>query len=44
MAFLADVNTAGGMSFLLAAGGMAAGSLLTQRSHPPVLLQKEEPA
>ena len=35
VAFIADVNVAGLLSFILAAGGMVFGSLLTQRSHPP---------
>ena len=33
--FITDVNTAGILSFTLAAVGMIAGSLLTQRSSPP---------
>jgi SSS family solute:Na+ symporter len=33
--FIADVNTAGLLSFSLAALGMVAGSLMTQRSSPP---------
>lgn len=40
--FLADVNISGFLSFVLAALGMIVGSLLTQRSHPPVLLQSKE--
>jgi SSS family solute:Na+ symporter len=39
MLFLVDVNVSGLMSFVLAVLGMILGSLLTQRSHPPVLLQ-----
>ena len=38
MIFLTDVNISGFLSFVLAAGGMVFGSLLTQRSHPPVQL------
>ncbi len=38
MIFLTDVNVSGFLSFVLAAGGMILGSLLTQRSHPPVML------
>jgi SSS family solute:Na+ symporter len=33
--FLVDVNVSGFLSFFLAALGMVAGSLLTQKSHPP---------
>ncbi len=40
--FLVDVNVSGFLSFLLAALGMVIGSLLTQRSHPPVLLTVPE--
>jgi SSS family solute:Na+ symporter len=36
LAFIADVNIAGLLSFVLAAAGMVLGSLLTQRSHPPI--------
>jgi Na+(H+)/acetate symporter ActP len=39
MLFIVDVNVSGLMSFVLAVHGMVIGSLLTQRSHPPVLLQ-----
>ena len=39
---LLDVNVSGFLSFALAAAGMIAGSLLTQRSHPPVLLTPPE--
>lgn len=38
MIFLTDVNISGFLSFVLAGGGMVFGSLLTQRSHPPVQL------
>ncbi|HTY37718.1 MAG TPA: sodium:solute symporter family protein [Bacteroidota bacterium] len=37
--FLVDVNFSGLMSFVLAVIGMVAGSLATQRSHPPIVLQ-----
>lgn len=40
--FLIDVNVSGFLSFVLATFGMIAGSLLTQRSHPPVVLQTRE--
>jgi SSS family solute:Na+ symporter len=36
--FLIDVNVSGFLSFFLAALGMIVGSLLSQRSHPPVTL------
>ncbi len=36
---LVDVNVSGFLSFFLAAAGMIAGSLATQKSHPPVNLQ-----
>ncbi len=36
--FLTDVNISGFLSFFLAAGGMVIGSLLTQRTYPPVRL------
>jgi hypothetical protein len=39
---LLDVNVSGFLSFALAAAGMIGGSLLTQRSHPPVLLTPPE--
>ncbi len=42
MRFLIDVNVSGLMSFVLAVLGMIVGSLLTQRSHPPVLLQAQK--
>jgi SSS family solute:Na+ symporter len=42
--FLADVNVAGLLSYLLAVAGMVMGSLLTQRSHPPSPLPAEETA
>ncbi len=38
MLFLVDVNISGLLSFILAVAGMVAGSLLTQKSHPPVAL------
>jgi SSS family solute:Na+ symporter len=40
--FLIDVNISGFLSFVLAVLGMITGSLLTQRSHPPVVLQTRE--
>ncbi len=40
--FLVDVNISGFMSFVLAALGMIAGSVLTQQSHPPVRLESKE--
>jgi len=40
MLWLVDVNISGFLSFVLAAAGMFAGSLLTQRSHPPVPLEQ----
>ncbi len=40
--FLVDVNVSGFLSFFLAAGGMVLGSLLTQRSYPPVQLAVKE--
>jgi Na+/proline symporter len=42
LAFAADVNIAGLLSFILAAAGMVLGSLLTQRSHPPRQLPQGE--
>jgi len=36
MRFLADVNISGFLSFFLAVLGMIIGSLLTQRTHPPI--------
>ena len=36
--FLVDVNLSGFLSFFLAVAGMGVGSLLTQKSHPPVRL------
>ncbi len=36
--FLADVNVAGFLTFVLAVLGMVVGSLATQRSHPPRIL------
>jgi SSS family solute:Na+ symporter len=38
MLFLVDVNISGFLSFFLAVAGMIVGSLLTQKSHPPVPL------
>jgi len=38
LAFIADVNIAGILSFLLAAFGMIVGSLISQRTSPPKLL------
>ena len=40
--FLIDVNISGFLSFVLAVAGMIIGSLMTQRSHPPVLLTAPE--
>jgi Na+/proline symporter len=37
---LTDVNISGFLSFVLAAGGMIVGSLVTQKSHPPRLIVK----
>jgi len=42
MLFLIDVNFSGLMSFILAVLGMIVGSLLSQRSHPPVVLQAQK--
>jgi SSS family solute:Na+ symporter len=42
LSFLTDVNTAGFLSFLLAALGMILGSLATQRSSPPKVLVPKE--
>jgi len=36
--FLLDVNISGFLSFVLAALGMVIGSLLTQRTHPPIVI------
>ncbi len=36
--FLVDVNVSGFLSFVLAATGMIAGSLMTQKSHPAVVV------
>jgi SSS family solute:Na+ symporter len=41
MHFLTDVNIAGLLSFVLGAGGMLFGSLLTQRSSPPRIMTTE---
>ena len=40
--WLVDVNVSGFLSFVLASAGMVIGSLLTQKSHPPVPLELEE--
>jgi SSS family solute:Na+ symporter len=40
--FVTDVNTAGLLSFLLAALGMILGSLATQRASPPRILAPKE--
>jgi len=40
--FLVDVNVSGLLSFFLAALGMVVGSLLTQKSHPPIRLPQLE--
>jgi SSS family solute:Na+ symporter len=42
MLFLVDVNVSGFLSFVLAAIGMVVGSLATQRSHPPLLINSKE--
>jgi SSS family solute:Na+ symporter len=42
MLFLVDVNVSGFLSFVLAAIGMVVGSLVTQRSHPPLLINSKE--
>lgn len=39
--FMTDVNISGFLSFFLAVMGMIVGSLLTQRSYPPVQLNQE---
>ena len=39
--FMTDVNISGFLSFFLAAAGMIVGSLLTQRSHPPIQINQE---
>jgi Na+/proline symporter len=44
LSFVTDVNTAGFLSFLLAALGMVFGSLATQRLSPPVHLAPKEVA
>ncbi len=44
LAFVADVNVAGFLSFFLAVAGMVGGSLLTQKRYPPVVLNAEEHA
>jgi SSS family solute:Na+ symporter len=43
LAFLTDINIAGLLSYVLALLGMIAGSLLTQRSHPPRHLTQKGP-
>jgi SSS family solute:Na+ symporter len=40
--FLVDVNISGFLSFVLAVVGMIVGSLMTQQSHPPILLTPPE--
>jgi Na+/proline symporter len=40
--FLVDVNVSGFLSFVLAGVGMVAGSLLTQKTHPPILIGAEK--
>jgi SSS family solute:Na+ symporter len=42
LAFIADVNIAGLLSFVLAAAGMLLGSLLTQRSSPPAPIMERQ--
>jgi|WetSurMetagenome_2_1015567.scaffolds.fasta_scaffold83176_2 solute:Na+ symporter, SSS family len=42
LSFITDVNVAGLLSFLLAAGGMVFGSLATQRLSPPIHLTSTE--
>jgi SSS family solute:Na+ symporter len=39
ISFLVDVNISGFLSFLLAASGMILGSLVSQRTHPPIALE-----
>lgn len=41
MQFLTDVNISGFLSFFLAVLGMIVGSLLTQKTHPPVQINPE---
>lgn len=40
--FITNVNTAGLLSFILAAAGMYFGSVLTQKSDPPIKINEEE--
>jgi solute:Na+ symporter, SSS family len=40
--FITDVNVSGLLSFILALAGMVIGSLLTQKTHPPIKLRPEE--
>jgi len=40
--WLVDVNISGFLSFVLASAGMVVGSLLTQKTHPPIPLDLEE--
>ena len=42
LSFLLDVNVSGFLSFVLAGIGMVAGSLLTQKTHPPILIGAEK--
>jgi SSS family solute:Na+ symporter len=42
LGFIADVNVSGVLSFVLAFAGMVIGSLLTQKSCPPVRLSREQ--
>jgi hypothetical protein len=42
MLFLVDVNVSGILAFILAPLGMIIGSLVTQKSDPPVSLQELE--
>jgi SSS family solute:Na+ symporter len=44
LAFIADVNIAGILSFLLAALGMIVGSMASQRTSPPRYLERTEQA
>jgi Na+/proline symporter len=39
LSFLVDVNISGFLSFLLAVSGMILGSLVSQRTHPPIALE-----
>ena len=40
--FAGDVNVTGYLSFVLSLGGMVVGSLLTQKSHPPIVLTPKD--